>query len=702
MIFSAEIRKITKNSVMLISALTLFLACVFLSYYNVITDRTETLTEDQIRSSFVTQTTVFENNAKRSLKELDRIRTAHDSYSYEYYERVIELYSDAREKVTINNGSAKGWDKLLNNDTVFILSLIASVVIGAISVFEEKRTGSINVIFASKNGREKTAAAKIGSAMLISFLICIVLSIVSITVFLVSGALSDGSAAIQTAYSFRFSPYDINLNQAFLAITAGRALLCVLVCGAAAILSSIFNSYILILTTAILPIAVEFIIYKIDFRAVDIWIKNVNLFSLGGSYLLKRYYSVRLFGCSDAYTVCIILAVALIFAVIPLFICVFCNKRNPVKQKLKNGNKTVKAKKEKNVVYKTLFGWELRKNILKPLIIIIMLAFTVIRVFVSSVSFAPKDSANEEIYREYCEILCETDIAKAKEALNAEKLRINTGLRYREIAENGLKENTITKAEYDEMMVEYGYCTAREYIMQKCDERMTILVSISRNTGADVRFVYDTGLNKFLSSGADFILVLLQILCIFTVFTHEYESGFYPILHTSLNGRRKTFINKILLCICLTSFVFIVFSTSDLIALVKQLTTGNLSASVMSLKPAYEFRKDISIREYIIILYAVKFIAHEILALIIVSLSALIKRSVSVFALVCTYVFVPYLIKSLGGISFSADIAAFLSGNEVLLAQNNSILHIFAHIAIAVVLVISAYFSFCRKKEKRT
>ncbi|MBR6922486.1 MAG: hypothetical protein IKH51_09850, partial [Clostridia bacterium] len=126
------------------------------------------------------------------------------------------------------------------------------------SVYEEKRTGSLSVVFASKNGRGKTAFAKLGAAVLISVLFCIFLCFTSLAVIALSGHLSGGGAELQTAYEFRFSPYNITLFQAYMIIVAGRALACVFVCGACAVLSNVLNSYVLILAGGLLPAAAEF------------------------------------------------------------------------------------------------------------------------------------------------------------------------------------------------------------------------------------------------------------------------------------------------------------------------------------------------------------------------------------------------------------------------------------------------------------
>ncbi|MBR6922487.1 MAG: hypothetical protein IKH51_09855 [Clostridia bacterium] len=96
MIFAAEIRKITRNGVTAAAALTLFFACVFLSYYTVMTDRSKELTSERIQAEYAAETSVFITNANRNLKELQRLGSAADTYSYEYFEKVAGIYAQAQ------------------------------------------------------------------------------------------------------------------------------------------------------------------------------------------------------------------------------------------------------------------------------------------------------------------------------------------------------------------------------------------------------------------------------------------------------------------------------------------------------------------------------------------------------------------------------------------------------------------------------
>ena len=698
MIFAAEIRKITRNGVTAAAALTLFFACVFLSYYTVMTDRSKELTSERIQAEYAAETSVFITNANRNLKELQRLGSAADTYSYEYFEKVAGIYAQAQNEINIKNDSAVGWDGLLDSDAVFILCIIASAIVGAVSVYEEKRTGSLSVVFASKNGRGKTAFAKLGAAVLISVLFCIFLCFTSLAVIALSGHLSGGGAELQTAYEFRFSPYNITLFQAYMIIVAGRALACVFVCGACAVLSNVLNSYVLILAGGLLPAAAEFALYKINFSGVDVFAKNVNLFSFGGGYLLKRYYSVRLFGCADAYPVCIILSVIILVLFVPLFVFLFCKGSNVKKPKLKKERLIIK--KSKTVVYKTLFGWELKKYVLKAHVIIIIIACFAARAALSAVTFTVSDSTNETLYRQYCTEFGDMDIEDADAALKAETERVITGLQLRGAAEELYKNNEITEAEYNEMMTEYGYCSAREYVVQRCGERMSELVAANNASGAPVRFIYDTGYKKLLSSDADFILILLLLICISSVFSYESESGFYAVMRTTKNGRKKTFLSKILCVFCTAAVLFAVFSVSDLIALYRHISFASLDASVLSLDAAKNF-ENVSIKTYLIILYAVRFLSYETFALFIASVSALLQKTVSAFSVSAVFVFAPYVIRAFGSLPRFADISALMSANAVLLSPDKTAADFIVLPVFAALLLIAAYVRFTFKGKGR-
>ncbi|MBR6920603.1 MAG: hypothetical protein IKH51_00220, partial [Clostridia bacterium] len=417
-----------------------------------------------------------------------------------------------------------------------------------------------------------------------------------------------------------------------------------------------------------------------------------------GGYLLKRYYSVRLFGCADAYPVCIILSVIILVLFVPLFVFLFCKGSNVKKPKLKKERLIIK--KSKTVVYKTLFGWELKKYVLKAHVIIIIIACFAARAALSAVTFTVSDSTNETLYRQYCTEFGDMDIEDADAALKAETERVITGLQLRGAAEELYKNNEITEAEYNEMMTEYGYCSAREYVVQRCGERMSELVAANNASGAPVRFIYDTGYKKLLSSDVDFILILLLLICISSVFSYESESGFYAVMRTTKNGRKKTFLSKILCVFCTAAVLFAVFSVSDLIALYRHISFASLDASVLSLDAAKNF-ENVSIKTYLIILYAVRFLSYETFALFIASVSALLQKTVSAFSVSAVFVFAPYVIRAFGSLPRFADISALMSANAVLLSPDKTAADFIVLPVFAALLLIAAYVRFTFKGKGR-
>ncbi|MBR6922492.1 MAG: hypothetical protein IKH51_09880, partial [Clostridia bacterium] len=152
MLIFHEIKKAISSSVVRITAITLLFACVLISYFAVKNDKMETLTANQIQTEYDKQTALYIDNAKRGLKHLDDLGSE-DDYAHRYYEKVIEIYTKASDGKKIENDGAVGWERLLTSDEILLLSLAMAIVVGGISVFEEKRTGAISVIFASKNGR---------------------------------------------------------------------------------------------------------------------------------------------------------------------------------------------------------------------------------------------------------------------------------------------------------------------------------------------------------------------------------------------------------------------------------------------------------------------------------------------------------------------------------------------------------------------
>ena len=689
MLIFHEIKKAMCSSVVRITAITLLFACVLISYFTVKNDKTETLTANQIQTEYDKQTALYIDNAKRGLKHLEDLGRE-DDYAHRYYEKVIELYTKATDGKKIENDGAVGWERLLTSNEILLLSLAMAIVVGGISVFEEKRTGAISVIFASKYGRAKTAAAKAVSVMTVSALFCLLFTAVSVAVYFTGGHLSGGLAELQTARSFRFSPYNITLLSCFLRITGVRMMISALFGVLTAMFSELFTSYVLILTASVIPAAAEYLIFRITYVGVDKFAKNVNIFSFGGSYLYERYYSVRLFGCADAMGVNIMLTSGWMRAAFFLFIVLFSVRKKQTRTA--EVKKTfIKLKKPViKTIPKTLFGWELKKNLLYPYVIIIAAVCLTVSCVVSVNTYGGQGNTDEKIYRQYCETFEKMTLGDAIKAISEEQERIERADGLRAEAEIRFDNGEITGEEFSAVMDEYGYCKAHEASIKRCAERAAYLRRLD-SFRYEIRFVYDGTLNELLGGEFSFILVILLTVCLSAVFSREHESGAYGIIHTYKYGRKQIFISKILFTVAVTALLFLLVTAVDLIVCISNGAFANASASVYSLTPAKDVSIDVSIGQYLLIMYLLRFAAYELFAVIAVSLSAITGKTAISSAFSAVLVFVPYIVGKFGNVPLFADLSALMSANAVLLSPDKCAADFIVMPVFAALLLFAAY-----------
>ncbi len=691
MIIFYEIKKITGGLIFKITLSALLLICLCLSYAEASGADTAAYTAEQLQASYEEQMRIYIENAKRDLLNLNGVGEEND-YAHGYYQTVIGLYTKASDEIRIKNGSAAGWDRLLSSDGLTVLSLAAAAVVGGVCVFEEKRRGSIHVIRPTKNGRAKTAAAKMTAVITVSVFLCALFTAAAFSVYFFGGSLSGGFAEVQTAESFRFSPYKITLIGCLLSITCGRMLASALIGALSAIFSELFGSYVMIFAASSVFAAAEYAFYIMRFTAVDVFIKNVNVFSLGGAYLYTRYYSVRLFGCAGAAETGAVLSAVLVAALSLLFVALYSLGKNlipPVKAE--------KKAKIRRAVFdpspKTLFCWEVRKNL--SLRVGAVAAVCAVLICVSSFcTCADPGNTDDMIYQEYCAEYEKMPFDDALAAVSAEVRRVENGVNLRAEALEKLNGGQISYEEYSALMTEYGYCKAHELSIKRCAERAARLRGIKTPEKHEIRFVKDRTLNALLGSDFSFLFVILLTVCLSALFSREYESGMYAVMRPCKNGKNKTFLSKIAFAAAFTAVLFTVFTAVEVASCASNGAFSCASASVLSLAPAENVKADISIGTYVFIMYLLRFAAYESFALIVSSLSALTGRTMTAAALSTALVFIPYAAGKLGTVPPWADISSVMAANGVLLSADINAAAFIIPPLTSVLLTAAAYIKF--------
>lgn len=695
---ASEFRK-TLNRQVGIGFLVVLALAAFLSFYSLSSSQDESLSADEIRTSYIERTEKYIQLANRNLSKIREL-SDNDAYAEEYYLQVAEKYANALQSVKINSGSAKGWDLLLRLDATFLLSAALSALIGALSVGEEKRLQSLSVLFSTWHGRAASGIVKTLVVAVLSVGSCLAVTVATILPFLAGGHLSDGNAAIQTASSFLNSPYALSLMQTFLLVTLQRCVGCITVGILFLFFSSLFSSYIFIFGSGIVSVVAEYVLFTISYKGVDVFAKNVNLFSFAGPYLYERYYSVRLFGSNDAFLTNILFLGILLPVLCALTVLSFSKSGYQNRRIRLRVFKVKRISTERTSSIENLTLWETKKQFWKLTVLVVVLFGFLLHCFVTANQFKISGNYSEQMYRSYCETLSKMELKDAKSFLAKERLRIESGKENYEGSYERLQNNEITSSEYDLIQQEYGYSIAHDDVCEECEDRLSHLESVSReHLDSGVRFVYDTPLNRMLESDIDIGLILALLLGLAEVFSLEYKRENMLVIRSTFNGRNKIFFAKMRASLFFAISVVLVFLPVNYIALGINGGLTSLSASVYSLSAAESISVGMSIGSYLLLLAVYKAIAYILFALLVVAISCITKRTFAAIVISGAFVFLPYVSKSVVSIPYAADLSSLMSGNRVLLHAPEFITALISLTLLTIIMAMIAFLGFSGRRK---
>jgi hypothetical protein len=169
-----------------------------------------------------------------------------------------------------------------------------------------------------------------------------------------------------------------------------------------------------------------------------------------------------------------------------------------------------------------------------------------------------------------------------------------------------------------------------------------------RDNYDNIEFIYDAGAIKYLFSFFDITLVLFVLAVFAGVFSNEYQSGFIMIISISKHGGKKTFKSKYLFAFITITAAYIIFSLADLFFLLTNFDMSYLHTGIMSIPDFAKLELNISILNYFIIFKIVSYTGFVILALIITSLSNILKNILKSGIAAIFIIFVPLFLEYFG------------------------------------------------------
>ena len=602
--------------------------------------------------------------AKENLSAYSDIGINENSFAWKYQNRVITLYEKARDEVTIESVYTHGWDEYFSYDTVNVFIFATLLTLCAVIFSQENQTGFLPIMRASKNGRVKTAAAKIITALIMTFAVVISFTLSSFAVYGLRIGFS-GDNALQSLETFTLSPYRISIF-GYLAASVGIKLLAFSVFSLTIIaLSATLRNQIIVYLSGLAFLGLNLILSRLHIEPLDL------ISSASVTPIFERYRAVNVFGNAAGVLPTLIIgyALVLLFAAVltivfhaggireirPAFIDSLISDCLMLAAKLRNRLSRTASKhpRRERVYSSSLVLAEVFKTLISSRFIVVVILILTVKVCYSYKVNRPSDSYADAVYKEYMTKLSGELTDEKLGFIESEREMINETLDKKTSIEREYKEGRIGFDDYRAFLSDYNYAYSRSKLFSVIEEHALYLQNEEDATGIRGQFVYDTGWKKLYSNGADLFLYASILLLMTGTFAAEYASGsskggFIDLLRSTKNGRRKTFTAKLVSSGIIALILSLAMNAIDAITIISgyELPLGN--APLCSIEMFSGAGVGITIAGYSVVFFATRTLGALIMSMLVCALSELLAKYIPILGTAIALTLLPALCAYFG------------------------------------------------------
>lgn len=650
------------------------------------------------------------DRAYSNLNEFDGLGISKNSYIAKYQRKVIELYDTAKNNVKIGFEYTRGWDDYFSYDVVNIFIFIMVITVGTATFMEEKASGFLPLLRSSKNGRTKTAIAKISSVLFSTLITVLLFSLESWIIILITVGYSNPMNAIQSFDMFLYCPYILTVGEYFLISLAIRLLTFFMSVSTILIISVLVYNYILTYILGFCLLGAGLIINVINLSS-DNPLNILNfLDAAGATTMFERYRAYNFFdkevgSIELTIVVFVALSAVLLFFTVLKYNCtsdgvniktlnILTSKANGLFDKFRLAH----GKNKKRNYSFSLFVAESYKTLISSRVWILVVLLFAAKCCININVYQPNESYSDHMYKEYMTILSGEMTDEKRQYLIDERSMIDTTLAKRDEMQLLYANDEITFDEYRSYLSEYNYAYSRNECFEIIENHANYIDNLN-NDGKQAWFVYDTGWKKLFFVDTDWTLYLVLVLLFTNVFSSEFNGksssgSFTQIMRVSKNGGNKTLAGKYLSSCAVCFAVSAVWYVVDVISVYHSYEIPMITAPVQSIGFMGVFAPNITIGQYIGVFFAVKILACLLFTVFLCSLSALLRKPIPVILMPSAAAFLPALLSRFEVEVLSRiDFTALARATPLLLQNQTSLLYIAMCMTICIILVV------CVKKK---
>ena len=199
-----------------------------------------------------------------------------------------------------------------------------------------------------------------------------------------------------------------------------------------------------------------------------------------------------------------------------------------------------------------------------------------------------------------------------------------------------------------------------------------------REEGREGWFLYDTGWKKLTCADPDYFLYATILLLCAGIFAVEYSrddtrEGFIRILRSTGNGHAQTFFVKLSVAVAAAVILSLLFTVIDVSVAAYYYELPNFAAPLRSIEIFYSMKGSLSVGGYLTVMTAIRCFASVILAVWVVALSALTRRSFTTLVIAVSTTLLPAFLDKLNvTVARYLNIQTVLAGYPLILSSARS------------------------------
>ncbi len=637
------------------------------------------------------------DRAIANLSEYDLLDATNISFLKNYQNEVIEVYDGAKNNVKIGFEYTRGWDDYFTYNIVDIFIFLMIITIGTAIFIEEKVSGFLPLLRISKNGRLKTALAKISAAIIVTCIIVILFSIESWIMVWFTVGYSNPMNAIQSFDIFLYCPYMITVGEYFFISLAFKLLTFILIVSIILLCSVFSYNYIFTFMIGLCLLGIG-----IFTHITNIPIKILDFISVSTpTPLFERYrafdicnkvvgYNEFIFILFSLFTVILLISTILKYAVGSTI-----NNINIVNQSyVKNKNifnKPLFVHKKRNYTL-SLFNIEAYKTVISSHMWIVLILFFVLKCFLNMNIYYPNLSFSDHVYKEYMDMLSGEITEDKRQYLMNERNMIDTIIEQKDEMMQLYVNDKISFDEYQSYLTKYNYAYGRNEIFQIIENHATYIDYMEKEE-KDAWFIYDTGWKKIFMADIDWTLYFMFLSVFTNIFSKEINKksssgSFFQIMSVSKNGRNKTLLSKYLSSCTICIIVSVIWYFIDIISVYLSYELPLITAPIQSIEFMGDFALNITIGQYIGIFFMIKILAGLVFTTILCSISALLCKPISIILTMFIIAFFPTLLSGFDvDVLHKIDFTSFACATPLLLQNQTTLYYIILCLSVCAILI---------------